>query len=484
INGPLMKGMDEVGKLFNENKLIVAEVLQSAEVMKAAVSYLQDFMEKGEEVGKGKVILATVKGDVHDIGKNLVDIILSNNGYEVINLGIKIPSEKLIEAYHEHRPDYIGLSGLLVKSAQQMSYTVQDLKKAGISIPVLTGGAALTKRFTETKIAPYYEGPVFYAKDAMEGLSLLNRLHDPHEREKLINAVKKHEEEKRIRSYGDEGNEVGGEERKDREKRAGILHDHSLREAPYLYPVTFLDYPLEEVIPYLNWNMLLGKHLGLRQGSPEEKRREIRGKVEALLADKSIRSRLRLKGKYQFFPAYSSQNTIHLLDERKEKEVAQFTFPRQQKGSYLSIADFIRPYPDGDSRFDSMALFVVTCGEGIREWSEALKKEGEYFTSYTVQALALELAEAFAERLHHLIRRDWGIDEDLPMQEILAAKYEGCRYSFGYPACPNLEDQRILFKVLKPEEIGVKLTEGDMMEPEASVSAIVVSHPKARYFAV
>lgn len=481
INGPLMDGMDEVGRLFNENKLIVAEVLQSAEVMKAAVSYLEQFMEKREESQRGKVILATVKGDVHDIGKNLVEMILANNGYQVINLGIKVPSEKLIEAVHTYRPDYIGLSGLLVKSAQQMSYTVQDFQKAGISLPVLVGGAALTNKFTETKIAPFYDGPVFYAKDAMEGLSILNRLQSPEEREKLL--AEKKNEPREVHSV-----RIKEEEESPTENLSptnpGITHDHPLRKSPFLHAVTLFDVPLDEVIPYLNWNMLLGKHLGVHQGSPEEKRREVRRKVEEILSHPDLRKRLRLNGKYRYFPVYSKGNTVFVMDEKGKREIGQFTFPRQRKGSHLSIADFFRPYPTDQHSFDSMALFVVTCGENIREVSEGLKQEGEYFTSFTLQALALELAEAFAEKLHHRIRQEWGMEEDLTMHEILQAKYTGCRYSFGYPACPNLEDQRILFRLLQPEEIGVTLTEGDMMEPEASVSAIVTSHPKARYFAV
>lgn len=493
INGPLMEGMDEVGRLFNGNQLIVAEVLQSAEVMKTAVSYLEGFMEKKEETERGTVILATVKGDVHDIGKNLVEMILENNGYRVINLGIKVPSERLIEAVRQYQPDYVGLSGLLVKSAQQMAVTVQDFRKAGIDLPVLTGGAALTKRFTETKIAPFYDGLVLYAKDAMEGLSLLNRLQSPKEKEALL-AERTGIGGKGIppeEGSGEKGTGAEAEKKEGKEKgglrpseRRPISHETPLRSAPFLQPVVLYDYPLDEVVPYLNWNMLLGKHLGATQGSPQEKRREMREEVEKILADPQMRKALRLKGKYRFFPAYSEGNDLVLLDEGKKEIIGRFTFPRQAKGSLLSIADFFRPYPLGGQSFDSVALFVVTCGEGIRERSAQLKQDGEYLLSFTLQALALELAEAFAERVHEMIRDAWGIRENLSMQEILQAKYMGCRYSFGYPACPELEDQRILFRLLQPEEIGVHLTEGDMMEPEASVSAVVTSHPKARYFAV
>ncbi|GGJ12901.1 methionine synthase [Alicyclobacillus cellulosilyticus] len=485
INGPLMDGMNEVGRLFNNNELIVAEVLQSAEVMKAAVAYLERFMEKSETANKGRVLLATVKGDVHDIGKNLVDIILSNNGYEVVNLGIKVPPEQLIQACREVKPDLIGLSGLLVKSAQQMVVTAEDLRAAGIRVPLLVGGAALTKKFTLTRIAPQYEGPVLYAKDAMEGLDLANKLLDAAERPKLLAKVAKERAEM-------EGRTVVAEQKSD----AGRPRSPVNREAPVFRPPDFdrhvlRDVPVAYVRPYLNLQMLLGKHLGLRGNvekriaERDEQALELLAFVDDLLAEADCNGWLRLHGVYQFFPAQAAGDEVRIYDPQAPGRVLErFVFPRQKKPDYLCLADFLRPVEHGV--MDYVAFFVVTAGQGIRERAEAWMARGEYLRAHALQALALEMAEAFAERLHQIIRDRWGFPDppDMTVRERFTAKYQGIRVSFGYPACPNLEDQAQLFRLLRPEDIGVRLTDGFMMEPEASVSAMVFSHPEARYFNV
>ncbi len=258
INGPLMKGMEEVGRLFNNNELIVAEVLQSAEVMKASVSHLEQFMEKTESAVKGKIILATVKGDVHDIGKNLVEIILSNNGYKIINLGIKVPPEQLIEAYRKEKADAIGLSGLLVKSAQQMIVTAQDLKNAGIDVPILVGGAALTRKFTKTRIAPEYDGLVLYAKDAMDGLEIANKLSDPEQKQQLIRELRE--------SMESDVKESGRKEEQmpelTRVKVSTLDRTVPVQQPPDLERRVLRDYPISHLMPYINMQMLLGHHLG------------------------------------------------------------------------------------------------------------------------------------------------------------------------------------------------------------------------------
>jgi 5-methyltetrahydrofolate--homocysteine methyltransferase len=485
INGPLMTGMDEVGRLFNDNQLIVAEVLQSAEVMKASVAFLEPHMEKTDTDTKGKILLATVKGDVHDIGKNLVEIILSNNGYEVVNLGIKVAPEQLIAACREEQPDMVGLSGLLVKSAQQMVLTAQDMRAANIEVPILVGGAALTRKFTDNRIAPEYDGPVLYAKDAMNGLELANKLRDDEKRAQLVDELRKNREKA-----------LAAVERKQKEQQAvqnTVRRSKVDREAPVYEPPDYerhvlRNYPLSHLRPYINEQMLLGKHLGLKgnvkqllaEGDP--KALELKEQLDALIADLERDRLIRTDGMYRFFPAQSDGDTILVYDADQTQVLERFTFPRQTKEPYLCLADFLRPVESGV--MDTVGFLTVTAGAGIRDLAERWKEQGDYLRSHMVQAFALELAEAFAERLHHVMRDVWGFPDppEMTMQERFGARYQGIRVSFGYPACPDLEDQAKLFRLLRPEDIGVELTDGFMMEPEASVSAMVFSHPQARYF--
>ena len=483
INGPLMAGMDEVGRLFNDNELIVAEVLQSAEAMKAAVAYLEPFMEKTESATKGKVILATVKGDVHDIGKNLVEIILANNGFRVVNLGIKVPPEDLIAAFRTHRPDLIGLSGLLVKSAQQMVVTAEDLRAAGVRCPVLVGGAALSAKFTAAKIAPAYGELVCYANDAMQGLDLANKLVDGRTREAAAAEVQA--AQARLR-----------EAPAPAAKRAApavaslIRHDQPIPTPPDLKRHVLDRFPLEEIFPYLNPAMLYGKHLGLRGNleallaAGDEKARRLRERVAAVENELLATGAMEARAVYKFFPAQSEGETIFLYGPDR-RVVESFTFPRQSTGEGLCLADFVAPR--GTGLTDYAALFAVSCGAGVRDVAERWKAEGRFLDSHVVQALAIEGAEAFAEFLHRRLREMWGFPDPpaMTMQERFKARYRGVRVSFGYPACPRLEDQEKLFRVLDVEgTIGVRLTEGYMMDPEASVSALVFHHPEARYFVI
>jgi 5-methyltetrahydrofolate--homocysteine methyltransferase len=483
INGPLMAGMEEVGRLFNANQLIVAEVLQSAEVMKASVSFLEPFMEKTETATKGKILLATVKGDVHDIGKNLVEIILANNGYEVVNLGIKVPPEQLIAACREERPDAIGLSGLLVKSAQQMVITAQDLRAAGIDVPLLVGGAALTRKFTSNRIAPEYKGIVLYAKDAMDGLDLVNRLQDPAEREKLLAAQQAVEEEASTPKQA----EAAAASLKP--KRSAVSRTVPVHVPPDCERHVLRHYPISHLQPYLNLRMLLGKHLGVRGNveklleAGDEKVTGLYQLVQELLAEAKRDGTITAHGMYQFFPAQADGDDILVYDPRDHSRLLErFRFPRQPEEPFLCLSDFLRPVESGE--MDYVGFLAVTAGSGIRERSALLKERGDYLRSHVLQALALELAEAFAERVHHVMRDVWGFPDpaEMTMLERFGARYQGIRVSFGYPACPNLEDQAKLFRLLKPEDIGIQLTEGFMMEPEASVSAMVFAHPEARYF--
>ena len=485
VNGPLMAGMAEVGRLFNANELIVAEVLQSAEAMKAAVSHLEQFMEKADTAKRGKVVLATVKGDVHDIGKNLVEIILKNNGYDVVNLGIKVPPEDLIKAYGTHKPDAIGLSGLLVKSAQQMVITANDLKDAGIEIPLLVGGAALSAKFTQQKIAPSYGKAVCYAKDAMTGLRLMNELMDPATRETVV------------RAHTAQSNGVEIVTTVSVAAVPLVTHSPKVRTDVPIPPVHSLERKvrlvpdLRDVWSYINPFMLYGRHLGFRGDFVKRYAEHDAQAVELYASMEEVKNEaaefMKVRAVWQFFEAESRNGEISLFAPGASEPLHTFRFPRQRQGDFLCLSDYILPACEaggGQRERDHLAMFVVSAGEGIRPRAEQAKHDGYYFKSHGLQALAIETAEACAEWLHRRIREDWGFPDppELTMAERFVSRYRGKRYSFGYPACPNLEDQAGLWKLLRPEEIGVQLTEGFMMDPEASVSALVFQHPDCSYF--
>jgi 5-methyltetrahydrofolate--homocysteine methyltransferase len=480
INGPLMAGMSEVGRLFNNNELIVAEVLQSAETMKASVNYLEQFMERSESSARGKVVLATVKGDVHDIGKNLVEIILANNGYTVINLGIKVPPDALIQSFHEHRPDAIGLSGLLVKSTQQMVVTAGDLRSAGIGVPLLVGGAALSDKFTRTRIAPAYGEAVCYAKDAMTGLSLMNRLMDPAERPRLLASHQASADSPAATAVAEAP--VPLTTRRSSKVRTAI----PIPPAPYL-DRKLRDLPhLAEVWSYINPFMLYGRHLGYKGNfekdlaGREPKALELYHQIEEV--KHAALGFMQVKAVWRYFAAEREGNAVNLFVPGCTGPVHTFQFGRQNKPDGLCLSDYILDAEDG--RRDHLALFVVTAGAGIRERSEVWKQSGEFLKAHAIQALGIETAEGAAEWLHRRIREDWGFPDPpaLTMHDRFTSQYRGKRYSFGYPACPNLDDQQGIWKLLSPGEIGVSLTEGMMMDPEASVSALVFHHPDCVYF--
>ncbi|MEX2147296.1 MAG: methionine synthase [Candidatus Rokuibacteriota bacterium] len=480
INGPLLKGMDEVGRLFNDNQLIVAEVLQSAEAMKLAVAHLEPFMEKSQSSTRATIVLATVKGDVHDIGKNLVEIIFGNNGYRIINLGIKVPPEELIAAYHAHKPDAFGLSGLLVKSAQQMVVTAQDFKAAGIDIPLFVGGAALTRKFTATRIAAEYGGVTLYARDAMDGLDLAHQLFSAPTREGLVERVRAEQA-----ALLDAAAAPTAPAPAAAPARAPSALDRvEVEVPPDLEPHVLRDVPLAHVYPYVNLQMLYGKHLGLRGAvarlleEGDAKALELQETVETLKREAAAQGWVRAHAVYRWYRARGAGETITLFDGAGAA-AARFTFPRQREGEQLCLADYVRGDVD-----DYVALFAVTCGEGVRARAQALKERGEYLRSHALQALAIECAEGLAEMLHARLRTQWGFPDapGTPIGDLLKARYRGRRVSFGYPACPDLADQATLWRLLRPEQIGIELTDGHMMDPEASVSALVFHHPSAKYF--
>ena len=487
INGPLMAGMDEVGRQFNANQLIVAEVLQSAESMKFAVAHLEPHMERVDSATRGKVVLATVKGDVHDIGKNLVEIIISNNGYRVINLGIKVPPQDLIEAYREHNPDIIGLSGLLVKSAQMMVETVRDFRRAGVSTPVLVGGAALSNRFTRLRIAPEYEGLVAYASDAMTGLALANVIQEADERERLAASLAAESQEILENEKRRQASDGGANARPS--QAAQVRHDFPIPNPPDLRLHVIRDHDLGEIFPYINPQMLYVRHLGfkgrfadaLSQGDPAalELRESVRRVEDEVLARDDVTA----SAVFKFFPCSSDGQQVLVHSPDGGTVLERFHFGRQSQREGLCLADYLLPKSAG--AVDYLAMFVTTVGPGVRDLAEAWKQEGRYLDSHILQALALEGAEGFAELLHQRIRRMWGFGdpEDATYTDLFRTRYRGRRYSFGYPACPRLEDQAQLFRLLGvTQELGVELTEEFMMDPESSVSALVFHHPDAKYF--
>lgn len=499
INGPLMTGMDEVGRLFNKNDLIVAEVLQSAEVMKASVAHLEQFMEKDESSVKGKIIMATVKGDVHDIGKNLVGIIIGNNGYEVIDLGINTPAEKIRDAVVKEKADFLGLSGLLVKSATEMVNTVAVLREAGISIPIFVGGAALTEKFTVNKIEPAYENNiVIYSKDAMTALSDLNKMIDEKKFEEFREYLQKRRDLLLIKDEKELQKLKVKQTVSDIKDKDGTF-DYSKIEIPKynfekIYKPETLNKQIitnikaKDVFPFINLQMLIGKHLGLKWivGKMLEKQDsrtvKIYNEIKEIIEHGD--EYFDITAIYKYFPVRrkngkeKNEFSLEILSDDLTEVIETFNFPRQKYGQYLSLNDYVNP--DG---IDYVGFFVVTAGEKSRIVSNELKAKGEFYKGHLVNSIGLELAEATSEYIHQIMRKDVGIiDKELQTEDILKANYQGNRYSFGYPACPDLSDQKKLFKLLKPEIYGIKLTDEFMMYPEASVSAIVFSQPFCKYF--
>ncbi|HIF44861.1 MAG TPA: methionine synthase [Dehalococcoidia bacterium] len=486
INGPLMEGMAEVGRQFNANELIVAEVLQSAESMKFSVSHLEPHMEQADAAIKGKVVLATVKGDVHDIGKNLVEIILGNNGYKVINLGIKVPPDVLIAAVKEHKPDMVGLSGLLVKSAKMMVETAQDFSQAGITTPVLVGGAALSNRFTRLRIAPEYDGMVAYAPDAMSGLALANTIQDADERAKLVVSF---DEEAAAMRTADEVAQSSKEEVGEDVPPAQLRHDFDIPNPPDLRLHVINDHPLDEIFPYINPQMLYVRHMGykgrfaddLESGVPAavDLRESVRKVEDLMLAQPDIKAHAIFK----FFPANSDGQRIQVYGAEDKKIAEEFYLGRQSQRDGLCLADYLLPQSSGQT--DYLGMFVVSVGTGVRALAEKWMADGQFLNSHILSALALESAEAFAELLHQQMRQMWSFGDKpgTTPQDLFRTQYHGKRFSFGYPACPRLEDQEQLFRLLDVSaNLDVELTEGYMMDPESSVSALVFHHPDAKYF--
>jgi 5-methyltetrahydrofolate--homocysteine methyltransferase len=492
INTVLLDGMKTVGDLFGARKMQLPSVLDSAGVMKQAVAYLEPKMEKKSGSQKGTIVLATVKGDVHDIGKNLVDIILSNNGFKVVNLGIKQPGDAIIRAAQEHRANAIGLSGLLVKSTLEMKYVIQDLERQKLEFPVICGGAALTRKYVEDDLRREYANGVFYADDAFAGLHIMEDLSTADgARDARLAEGRTVKEYAKAAAVDEETGPVFAE-------RSAVVSDAPNIPAPPFWGVRVRkDYDLREVFRYINETALFKNQWQLKTASQsdyvrlvEEKFRPILRKLEDEVVESGL---FEPKTVYGYFPAQSDGNDVVIYSvpstqnpvPSENNELLRFTFPRQREGRRLCISDFFAPKFSG--KMDVLGLSLVTIGPKASVETQRLFEGGEYTKYLYLHGLSVETAEALAELHHKKMREELGIaGEDSPeIRDLFHQKYRGSRYSFGYPACPNLEDQTKLFALLKPEEnVGVKLTSGFLLEPEQSTSAIVVHHPGAKYFVV
>lgn len=507
INNILLDGMKVVGDLFGSGQMQLPFVLQSAEAMKAAVRFLEPFMEKkGGATAKGTMVLATVKGDVHDIGKNLVDIILTNNGYRVINLGIKQTIDTILNAYQEHKADAIGMSGLLVKSTLIMKENLEIMNERGIGVPVVLGGAALTRRYVEEDLKSLYKGTLFYARDAFAGLHTMDKLMSG---EVAPTLVGEGDTDHRLKSVPQEAEDLVGEDAKlglrKPAKPRGIIKasgdtTHTLRsdvradvpipQPPFFGSRVVQDIPIENVFDYVNETALFKGQWQFKQGrtSAEEYQALVAGKVRPVYEE--LKERCEREGLlvprvvYGYFPAQSAGNDLIVYDTDASTERERFTFPRQPAGKRLCLADYFASVDSG--HMDVVAFDLVTVGRRASEYSQELFKRDNYADYLYFHGLSVESAEALAEYWHKHIRQELGIaDFDAKnLNELFRQGYQGSRFSFGYPACPNLEDQARLFELLDPSRIDVELTEEFQLEPEQSTSAIVIHHPDARYFSI
>ncbi|MEK7855358.1 MAG: vitamin B12 dependent-methionine synthase activation domain-containing protein [Acidobacteriota bacterium] len=520
INTILLDGMKTVGDLFGSGQMQLPFVLQSAEAMKSAVKFLEPFMEKAESTNKGTLVLATVKGDVHDIGKNLVDIILTNNGYRVINLGIKQPIDAILESLAETKADAVGMSGLLVKSTLIMRDNLEIMIERGINIPVILGGAALNRRYVDNDLIPLYEGELFYARDAFDGLHTMDLLTNAESGNRKAKAaaagsvldseiIEAGDSESAIETITDAEDLVGEDAKLGKAAarvstrssgdsthttRSDVAADAVIPTAPFYGSKVVEITDLNKVFDFINETALFKGQWQYKQGkrSKEEYDAILQETVYPKFAEikaQSIREKL-LEAKlvYGYFPCQSSGNDLIIYQDDEKTERIRFTFPRQPSdqrgGKNLCLVDYFASVDSG--RVDVVAFDLVTMGRKASEHSAKLFKSDNYTDYLLFHGLSVEAAEALAEMWHKRIRTELGIAEnDAPeLTKLFHQGYQGSRYSFGYPACPRLEDQEKLFELLQPERIGVELTEEFQLDPEQSTSAIIVHHPEAKYFNV
>jgi 5-methyltetrahydrofolate--homocysteine methyltransferase len=482
INEHLLTGMKTVGELFGSGQMQLPFVLQSAEVMKTAVALLEPHMEKSDDAGKGKILLATVKGDVHDIGKNLVDIILSNNGYTTVNIGIKQTVNQIIDAATESEVDVIGMSGLLVKSTVIMKENLEELTSRGLAEkwPIILGGAALTRSFVEQDLAGAFDGTVRYAKDAFEGLSLMDSMMAIRRGDTSVTLPP-------LRERRTPNTRANREPNLDT-KRSDVETSNQLPQPPFYGSRIVKGIPLASYLGALDERALFVGQWGLqgKRGEYEEMvENEGRPRLRSLLNDVQSNGWLNAAVVYGYFPCYSEGNDLVILHHEgpnKGSERTRFTFPRQTRDRRLCLSDFFRSKESGD--IDTVAFHVVTMGQSVSDATSKLFAANEYREYLELHGLSVQLTEALAEHWHGRIREELGFakEDANDIAAILDQGYRGSRYSFGYPACPDLEQQRQLCELLEPERIGVELSEEFQLHPEQSTSAIIVHHPEAKYF--
>jgi 5-methyltetrahydrofolate--homocysteine methyltransferase len=504
VNEDLLAGMAVVGELFGRGDMQLPFVLQSAETMKSAVAFLEPLMERASGESRGRIVLATVRGDVHDIGKNLVDIILTNNGYTVFNLGIKQPIQKILEVAHEHQPHAIGMSGLLVKSTVIMKENLEEMNRRGVSTPVILGGAALTRSYVEDDCRRTYKGALYYAQDAFEGLDVMGRIvkgeaapavqpitratPDASARDQESTARAAAAAQKAAALVASAGGRPVPRASKAWSKLAELPRDIEYPVAPFLGARLLESIPLQSVLPYINEITLFQFQWGYRRKgkavAPYKKlvQEHVRPIFHELAKQCAKEKILDCKAAYGYWRCIPEGDTLVLLDPKDEgKSVARFAFPRQQGKQQRCLADFFHVR---DGQPDVVALQVVTVGQRASDVAREWFASDRYQDYLHLHGLSVEAAEGLSEFVHKQIRAEFGIagDDAREMQELFKQGYRGCRYSFGYPACPRLEDQALLLELLGAERIGIKLSEEFQLEPEQSTSAIVCHHPSAKYF--
>ncbi|MCE9620515.1 MAG: methionine synthase [Planctomycetes bacterium] len=493
INDHLLAGMKTVGDLFGAGSMQLPFVLQSAGVMKKAVAFLQPFMVKQgvAEKPKATVVLATVAGDVHDIGKNLVDIILSNNGFKVHNIGIKQSLQQIVDAWKSTNADTIGMSGLLVKSVTVMERNLQELNELNIRIPIMLGGAALTRHYAEGHLRGIYKGPLYYGKDAFEGLSVCNALAGGTLAEVDSEIAARLTKRAEVDAKVGQRLEAAASSTSTATERSEVKRDVPVPKPPFWGDRLVEEIDLDAIYPFVNKIALYRGQWGFKRGDMDEAQHEamIRDKAEPIFERLKIQCKaeriLRPAVVYGFFPCASEGNDLVVYDPADpEREMERFSFPRQTARQRLCISDFFRPASSGER--DVVAFHCVTMGIEVSHRAKQLFERNEYTEYLYLHGMGVECAEALAELWHKRIRAELGIGhEDSPrVKELFTQKYRGSRYSFGYPACPEMSDQEKLFKLLKPERIGCHLSENWQIDPEQSTSAIIVHHPEAKYFAI
>lgn len=495
INTFLLDGMKVVGELFGAGKMQLPFVLKSAETMKAAVACLEPHMEKIEGQEKGTIILATVKGDVHDIGKNLVDIILTNNGYKVVNLGIKQPIANIITAVGEHQANAIGMSGLLVKSTVVMRENLEEMTRAGVTLPVILGGAALTRAYVEEDcVSAYGSGGVAYARDAFDGLHLMDKVVNGDFQSHLASVAEKRSTRpsNTKKSLGRAQRAAAPATKEQGEQRRALVQDSETPTPPFWGPRIIARVPVPTLVPFLNERMLYQFQWGYRKDGKslteymEWAKKELRPILKRMVDIAVQQDILVPQAAYGYWKAAAEGDDLVLFDEDGKTEVARFALPRQAEGDNKCITDFIRDISKGSDDRDVVALQVVTMGQHASEVARDWFGEDRYQDYLYLHGLGVEMAEAMAEYTHKRIRAELGFasEEAREIDKMLQQEYRGSRYSFGYPACPKVEDQDKILALLGADRLGIELSDESQLHPEQSTSAIVILHPEAKYFSV